>query len=48
MVLQDFLLEIRNENEDEFKRIDELLKILDDLTESEVVTINYLITSGNN
>lgn len=48
MVLQDFLLEIRNENEDEFKRIDELLKILDDLTESEVVTINYSITSGNN
>ena len=47
MVLQDFLLEIRNENEDEFKRIDELLKILDDLTESEVVTINYSITSGN-
>jgi hypothetical protein len=47
MALQDFLLEIKNENQEEFKRIDDLLKVLDDLTQPEVVTMTYSITSGN-
>jgi hypothetical protein len=47
MELQDFLLEVGNKNKDEFKRIEELLKVLDDLTQPELVTMTYSVTSGN-
>ena len=47
MESQNFLLQIQNENQGMFKRIDDLLRVLDDLTQPEVVTITYSVTSGN-
>ena len=47
MSIQDFFDEVKGKNHDEFERIDKLMKVLDDLSESEAVTITYSITSGN-
>ncbi len=47
MEIREFLNEVKEKNHNEFERIDRLIKVLDNLEESEVVTITYSITSGN-
>lgn len=47
MEIQDFINEVKEKNHNKFERIDRLMKVLDDLAESEAVTITYSITSGS-
>lgn len=42
-----FLDEVRKRNQEEFERIDRLMKVLDTFAEEETTIITYSITSGN-
>jgi len=44
---QDFLKEAIRKSDSEFESINKLMRILDDLTESENVTLLFSVTTGN-
>lgn len=47
MQLEDFITKIKSENHDYLERVNDLLKVLDNLTQSEEVIITYSVSSGN-